>query len=181
MERAGFIEAPLIGPPTNAPSATVPPIAIAAPWPTARVSVATATNDQHQEEGQDDLPDERLDVAAGRLGHAQRYVAQRRPQECRPGDGTSDLRRPVGRDPRKREVPADGECCGYRRVEVGARDVAKAVDHDHDRQAEGGGNAGGTERADRDGAAACEDQGEGPNPLGDQGRPERKCLQAATL
>ena len=41
-ERAGFIEAPEIGPPNSAFSPTVPPIAIAAASPTARVSVATA-------------------------------------------------------------------------------------------------------------------------------------------
>ena len=42
IERAGFIEAPEIGPPNSAFSPTVPPIAIAAASPTARVSVATA-------------------------------------------------------------------------------------------------------------------------------------------
>ena len=42
-DRAGFIDAPLTGPPTSEPSATAPPIAIAAPCPTARVSVATET------------------------------------------------------------------------------------------------------------------------------------------
>ena len=42
IERAGFIEAPLIGPPTRAPRATVPPMASAAACPTARISVATA-------------------------------------------------------------------------------------------------------------------------------------------
>ena len=41
-ERAGFIEAPVIGPPNIASRPTVPPIAIAAASPTARVSVATA-------------------------------------------------------------------------------------------------------------------------------------------
>jgi hypothetical protein len=41
-ERAGFIEAPEMRPPKMASSATVPPIAIAAASPTARVSVATA-------------------------------------------------------------------------------------------------------------------------------------------
>ena len=41
-ERIGFIEAPLIGPPTIASRPIVPPIAIAAASPTARVSVATA-------------------------------------------------------------------------------------------------------------------------------------------
>ena len=42
IERAGFIDAPEIGPPNIASSPTVPPIAIAAASPTARVSVATA-------------------------------------------------------------------------------------------------------------------------------------------
>ena len=42
IERAGFIDAPEIGPPNNASSPTVAPIAIAAASPTARVSVATA-------------------------------------------------------------------------------------------------------------------------------------------
>ena len=41
-ERAGFIDAPVTGPPNSASSPTVPPIAIAAAAPTARVSVATA-------------------------------------------------------------------------------------------------------------------------------------------
>ena len=41
-ERMGFIEAPEIGPPNIASKPTVPPIAIAAASPTARVSVATA-------------------------------------------------------------------------------------------------------------------------------------------
>jgi hypothetical protein len=42
-ERAGFIDAPVIGPPNSASRPTVPPIASAAAAPTARVSVATAT------------------------------------------------------------------------------------------------------------------------------------------
>ena len=42
IERAGFIEAPVTGPPKRASRPTVPPIAIAAAAPTARVSVATA-------------------------------------------------------------------------------------------------------------------------------------------
>ena len=42
IERAGFIEAPVTGPPKRASSPTVPPMAIAAAAPTARVSVATA-------------------------------------------------------------------------------------------------------------------------------------------
>src|ERR1700675_2804254 len=41
-ERAGFIEAPVTGPPNIASRPTVPPIAIAAASPTARVSVAAA-------------------------------------------------------------------------------------------------------------------------------------------
>lgn len=40
-ERAGFIEAPLIGPAQSADSATLKPMAMAAGAPTARVSVAT--------------------------------------------------------------------------------------------------------------------------------------------
>jgi hypothetical protein len=42
IDRIGFIEAPEIGPPNIASSPIVPPIAIAAASPTARVSVATA-------------------------------------------------------------------------------------------------------------------------------------------
>src|SRR3954452_21657523 len=41
-DRAGFIDAPVIGPPKSASRPTVPPIAIAAASPTARVSVLTA-------------------------------------------------------------------------------------------------------------------------------------------
>jgi hypothetical protein len=41
-ERAGFIEAPVTGPAKSASRPTVPPIAIAAAAPTARVPVATA-------------------------------------------------------------------------------------------------------------------------------------------
>jgi hypothetical protein len=40
-ERAGFMLAPEIGPAKSASSPMVPPMAIAAAWPTARVSVAT--------------------------------------------------------------------------------------------------------------------------------------------
>jgi hypothetical protein len=42
IERAGFIEAPVIGLPKGASRPMTPPIAIAAPAPTTRVSVATA-------------------------------------------------------------------------------------------------------------------------------------------
>ena len=42
FERAGFIEAPVMGPPKSASRPIVPPIAIAAAAPAARVSVATA-------------------------------------------------------------------------------------------------------------------------------------------
>ena len=41
-ERAGFMDAPVTAPPNNASRATVPPMAMAAAAPTARVSVATA-------------------------------------------------------------------------------------------------------------------------------------------
>ncbi|HEU4977747.1 MAG TPA: hypothetical protein VFT42_02525 [Solirubrobacteraceae bacterium] len=41
-ERAGFMLAPVTGPPTRASRPIVPPIAMAAAAPTARVSVATA-------------------------------------------------------------------------------------------------------------------------------------------
>jgi hypothetical protein len=41
-ERAGFIEAPVTGPPNRASSPITPPIAIAAAAPAPRVSVATA-------------------------------------------------------------------------------------------------------------------------------------------
>jgi hypothetical protein len=42
VERIGFMEAPELGPPNMASSPTVPPTAIAAASPTARLSVATA-------------------------------------------------------------------------------------------------------------------------------------------
>ena len=55
---------------------------------------------EHQEERQDDLPDERLGVAAGRLGHPERHIAERHPQDQRCRDRARDLGHPVGHDPR---------------------------------------------------------------------------------
>ena len=52
------MEAPLTGPPNRASSPTVPPIAIAAASPTARVSVATAMITSMRNEGEHELPEE---------------------------------------------------------------------------------------------------------------------------
>ena len=75
-ERAGLIDAPEIGP-DIASRPTVPPIASAAASPTARVSVACdGDDDEHEEERQHDLPDQRLPVGAG--WHCRANAAPRR-------------------------------------------------------------------------------------------------------
>jgi hypothetical protein len=61
----GFIDAPEIGPSNIASSPIVPPIAIAAASPTARVSVAIGEDYEHQEGAHDKLPEERLRLRAG--------------------------------------------------------------------------------------------------------------------
>lgn len=58
--RAGFIDAPVTGPPNRASSATVPPMAMAAPLSTARPSVATAMITNVKRRGEDELVDDRF-------------------------------------------------------------------------------------------------------------------------
>ena len=89
MERAGFIEAPLTGPPTSAPSATVPPIAGAATCFSARAPVAmdAMTSIRKNVRAASQANDCRL--GAGRSGDAQVCV---RPQRHAQSEGAG--RRP---------------------------------------------------------------------------------------
>ena len=80
------MEAPLIGPPTREPRATVPPMAIAAPCSTARVSVATATMTSIRKKVSTASRNQRLDVAASGMSRAERHVAEGRLQERRASD-----------------------------------------------------------------------------------------------
>ena len=91
-ERIGFIDAPEIGPPNSASSAIVPPIAMAAASPAARVSVATAriTNIR---KASSRSPNERLRVGAGRqCGADVRDVAERRTEHGRAASAPATVR-----------------------------------------------------------------------------------------
>ena len=136
-DRAGFIDAPVIGPPNIASSATVPPIAIAAPSPTARVSVATAmiTNIRKKVS----TPSHRKAWPSEPDGSVAPTWATspsepRRTQAA--ASRTGELRRPVAgtRGQGKCRVSANAQ--RHRRVEVRAGDVPDRVDHDHDHQPE---------------------------------------------
>ena len=111
-ERAGFIEAPVIGPPNSASRPTVPPIAIAAAAPTARVSVATAMITNIRNAVSTDLVAPAR-VPAPTLGTvAPRSAGPARPdrqQQQRAGDGTGELRARCRRPRRAREVPRQRE------------------------------------------------------------------------
>ena len=172
-ERAGFIEAPVIGPPNIASRPTVPPTAIAAASPTARVSVATANDHEHEEEGEDRLPEERLAVGAARVRGADvGDVAERAAKDRRSDEGSDELRAPVERYLPAWEVPRQCERERHGRVEMGARDVSDGIDHGHDHEPERDRHADVAERArllvDHDRAAAGEDERERPDRLGDQ-------------
>jgi hypothetical protein len=113
-ERAGFIEAPVIGPPKSASSATVPPIAIAAVSPTAGVG-----GDGHDHEHRKKV---RIvfqmkacrSLPEGRVAPTFGGVARRGTQQHGGGEHPGALRDPVGEHTRpgevagKREGEADG-------------------------------------------------------------------------
>src|SRR5436853_370343 len=84
--------------------------------------------------------------------------------------GPGELREPVAERARPREVAAEREGERDRRVEVGAGDVADGVDHRHDDEPEGEGNADVPElvrlRVHHDGARAGEDERERADRLG---------------
>ena len=138
----------MIGPPNIASSPTVPPIAIAAASPTARVSVATAmiTNIRKKVSStshRNAWPCEPDGQGGADVGD----VPERAAQEQRRREGAGELRRPVGDDARPREVARERERERHSRVEVRAGDVADGVDHDHDHEAEADRDADVAERA----------------------------------
>ena len=105
-ERAGFIEAPVTGPPNSASRPIVPPIAIAAPAPTARVSVATAMITNIRKALRTSLVDEGAADADARHGRPQlgRLTRARRAAGAeRAGDRPGALRRDVGGGLARRE------------------------------------------------------------------------------
>ena len=85
----------MIGPPNIASRPTVPPIAIAAASPTARVSVATAMITNIRKKRQHQLPEERLPLRAGRQRRADvGDVAERGAQQRRSRERAGELRAP---------------------------------------------------------------------------------------
>src|SRR5881275_2305717 len=123
-ERIGFIEAPEIGPPNIASSPIVPPIAIAAASPTARVSVATARTTN--------------------IRNAVITSSHTKDCPCEP-DGSvtptcamlpSEPRRPVSERTPPGEMAGERERERHRRVEMRPGDVPDRIDHRHDHQPE---------------------------------------------
>ena len=115
----------------------MPPIAIAAASPTARVSVATAriTNSRNAVS----TSSQRNDCACEPEGSVAPTCAMfpseaRRTRRGRERAG--DLRQPVGAGARPREVPGEHEGERHGGVEVRARHVTDGVDHRHDHEPE---------------------------------------------
>ncbi len=138
IERIGFIEAPEIGPPNIASRPIVPPIAIAAASPTARVSVATAmiTNIRNAVM----TTSQRNDCASepeGSVAPTWAMLPSEALQQRRRRDRADELSPPVPDAARR-----SGKC----RVSVNASvtaplkcapgDVPDRVDHRHDHEAE---------------------------------------------
>ena len=133
----GFIEAPEIGPPNRASRPIVPPTAIAAASPTARVSVATAmiTNIRNAVS----TISQRNDCASdpdGRVAPTSAMFPSEPRRTARPRRAPGELRAPVGdaRGHGKWRVSANASVTA--RVEVRAGDVADRVDHRHDHEPE---------------------------------------------
>ena len=115
----------------------MPPIAIAAASPTARVSVATAMITNIRKKRQHELPEERLRLRAGReRGADVGDVAERAAQDRGGGERAGELRGPVADGARPGEVAGEREREGDGRVEVRAGDVPDGVDHRHDHEPE---------------------------------------------
>ena len=151
----------------------MPPIAIAAASPTARVSVATAmiTNIRKKvstSSQTNDWPCEPEGSGRAHLGD----VPERGTQQCGREDRAGDLGGPVADGAPPREVSREREGEGDGRVEVGAGDVADRVDHRHDHEPEGDRDADVAEGAglgvDHDRAGAGEDECEGADRFGDE-------------
>ena len=137
IERIGFIDAPEIGPPNIASSPIVPPIAIAAASPTARVSVATAriTNIRNAVS----TISQKNDCACepdGSVAPTCATSAERRRSTARCGERARRAARPSSRGARPREVAGQREREGDGPVEMSAGDVPDGVDHHHDHEAE---------------------------------------------
>ena len=163
----------MIGPPNIASSPTVPPIAIAAASPTARVSVATAmiTNIRkavRTSSQRNDCPCEPRWERRADVGD----VAERASQDRRGRKAPTSCARPVGDRARPGKVPGEREGERDGGVEVGAGDVADRVDHHHDHEAERDRDADVPELVrlgvDHDRAAAGEDERERADRLGEQ-------------
>jgi hypothetical protein len=117
-ERAGFSDAPEIGPPTREASAIVPPTAIAAASPTAGAG-RDGHDHEEQDRGQDQLPERTTGTATPKASSRQhRPRSERDAEQHRRDRRTRDLRRPVGRDTGSRKVASQRERERHRRVQV---------------------------------------------------------------
>jgi hypothetical protein len=120
-ERAGFIDAPEIGPPNIASSAIVPPIAIAARLTDGSRVGGDGHDHEHQEEAHDEFPEKRLPLRTrGERRADVADIAQRAAQKQSSGERTEQLGRPVGERAWPGEVAAEHEGEGDGGVEMGA-------------------------------------------------------------
>ena len=136
-DRIGFIDAPEIGPPNIASRPIVPPIAIAAASPTARVSVATAMITNIRKAVM--TSSQRNDCASepdGSVAPTCGDVAERARAGSAAAERADELGDPVGDGPRPGEVPGEREGERDGGVEVRAGDVPDRVDHRHDHEPE---------------------------------------------
>ena len=187
-ERAGFIDAPLMGQAKSASSPTVAPMAMAAACPTARVSVAVAmmTNMRKKVKSVSNPKDCQAPPASCWQGGTQvHHIPQQEAQAGRGQRGSRQLRGPVADQSPHREMPRQHEAERDGRVEVRPADMAERVDQDHDDQPEHQPHPDvrhlpAREGIDHDRATAGEDQPEGANALSKIGRPGRKA-DSATL
>lgn len=150
-------------------------------------SVARREHDEHQDERDDGLDDERLDrpdravAARGRRTETGHQSPAERLQHQRSADRPDTLGTNVQRRPKRVDAPGDEKPGGDGRVDVAAADVRDRPDDGADGQAERqrdvGDGATGRRRAAR--AARDQDQQERADELGQDGQPECGRLQLA--
>jgi hypothetical protein len=121
---------------------TVPPIAIAAPSPTARVSVATAMITSIRKKvrivsQRNACPSE----PEGSVAPTSATFPSEARRRSAAAIAAAALGSPIGDDTRPREVSCQPEREADGEVEVGAGDVADGVDHRHDHESERQGDA----------------------------------------
>ena len=171
-DRAGFIEAPEIGPANSTSKAITPPMATPANSPFSFGPESDPQDHKHQYRRQHDLQHEALPGRPARRRSAQRGGLEHQPHQHTSGNRANQLADDVGQDQTGRQPAGQPKAERDRRIQVSTRGVADGINHGHHQQAPGQGDADVGHLAPRhfvndDRPGADEDQDERGDRFGD--------------